>query len=178
GEYYVTLDITDQLGRKDRSTGGFEVVDGSPREVDLARHRPRWIQRSVLYGVAPFALGENGYDDVRKRLPEIAALGVTAIWLSPITAAPAEDFGYAVTDHFQSRAEFGTTLQLRALITAAHARGLRVLMDFVPNHLAAVHPYYLDTERQRRRSPYFDWFERDQQGQATHYFDWPHLKNL
>lgn len=177
GEYYVTLRVTDELGRTDESTAVFEVIDGSPREVDAAHH-PHWIERSVLYGVAPFAFGENGYDDIRKRLPEIAALGVTAIWLSPITGAPSEDFGYAVTDHFQSRTEFGTTLQLRALIEAAHARGLRVLMDFVPNHLAAVHPYYLDTERHRQRSPYYNWFERDDQGAATHYFDWPHLKNL
>lgn len=178
GEYYVTLQVTDGLGRTDQSTAVFEVVNGSPREVDVTRHYPQWIQRGVLYGVAPFAFGENGYDDIRKRLPQIAALGVTAIWLSPITGAPTEDFGYAVTDHFQSRTEFGTTLQLRALIEAAHAHGLRVLMDFVPNHLAAAHPYYVDTERHHRRSPYFDWFERDPQGQATHYFDWPHLKNL
>lgn len=178
GEYYVTLRITDELGRTDQSTAVFAVEAGSPREVDATRHRPQWIQRSVLYGVAPFAFGEDGYDDVRKRLPEIAALGVTAIWLSPITAAPAEDFGYAVTDHFQSRAEFGTTLQLRALIEAAHAHGLRVLMDFVPNHLAAAHPYYVHAQRHGRRSPYFNWFERDRHGEPTHYFDWPHLKNL
>jgi cyclomaltodextrinase len=177
GEYYVTLQVTDALGRTDRSTAVFEVVDSSPREVDPSRHHPEWIQRSVLYGVAPFAFGD-GYDAIRTRLPQIAALGVTAIWLSPVTGAPGEDFGYAVTDHFKSRAEFGTTLQLRALIEAAHAHGLRVLIDFIPNHLAAAHPYYLDAERHRQRSPYFDWFERDKEGNATHYFDWLHLKNL
>lgn len=178
GEYYVTLRVTDALGRSDESTGVFEVAAGSPKEVDLERHRPKWVREGVLYGVAPFAFGHDGFDDVRKRLPEIAALGVTAIWLSPVTAAPADDFGYAVTDHFQSRAEFGTKLQLKALIEAAHAHGLRVLMDFVPNHLAAAHPYYIDTERQRRRSPYFNWFERDATGEAATYFDWAHLKNL
>ncbi|HEY0682469.1 MAG TPA: alpha-amylase family glycosyl hydrolase [Steroidobacter sp.] len=178
GEYYVTLRVTDALGRDDESTTVFEVVDGVPREVDLERHHPKWIEGSVLYGVAPFAFGTNGYDDIRKRLPEIAALGVTAIWLSPITGAPSEDFGYAVTDHFQSRDEFGTTLQLKALIEAAHTRGLRVLMDFIPNHLAAAHRYYVDAERNGSRSPYFSWFERDAQGEPTHYFDWPHLKNL
>jgi alpha-glucosidase len=58
-----------------------------------------------------------------------------------------------VTDHFQSRTEFGTTLQLKALIEAAHAHGLRVLIDFVPNHLATAHPYYIDADRHRQRSP-------------------------
>ncbi|HWK50626.1 MAG TPA: alpha-amylase family glycosyl hydrolase, partial [Steroidobacter sp.] len=178
GEYYVTLRVSDALGRSDESTTVFEVADGRPKEVDADRHRPAWISQSVLYGVAPFAFGHNGYDDVRKRLPEIAALGVTAIWLSPVTSAPPEDFGYAVTDHFQSRAEFGTKLQLKALVEAAHAHGLRVLIDFIPNHLATAHPYYIDAARQRQRSPYFNWFERDASGQAMNYFDWSHLKNL
>ncbi|WP_116809390.1 alpha-amylase family glycosyl hydrolase [Steroidobacter cummioxidans] len=178
GEYYVTLRVSDALGRSDEGTTVFEVVDGSPKEVDPDRHRPAWISQSVLYGVAPFAFGHNGYDDVRKRLPEIAALGVTAIWLSPVTGAPPEDFGYAVTDHFQSRAEFGTKLQLKALIEAAHAHGLRVLIDFIPNHLATAHPYYIDAARQLQRSPYFNWFERDASGQTMNYFDWSHLKNL
>nr|WP_298727892.1 alpha-amylase family glycosyl hydrolase [uncultured Steroidobacter sp.] len=178
GEYYVTLRVSDALGRSDETTTVFEVVDGASKEVDPDRHRPAWISQSVLYGVAPFAFGHDGYDDVRKRLPEIAALGVTAIWLSPVTSAPPADFGYAVTDHFQSRAEFGTKLQLKALIEAAHAHGLRVLIDFIPNHLATAHPYYIDAARQRQRSPYFDWFERDAAGQAMNYFDWSHLKNL
>jgi cyclomaltodextrinase len=177
GEYFVTLRITDALGRSDESTAVFAVVAGSAKEVDLDTHRPAWVAHSVLYGVAPFAFG-HGYDDVRKRLPEIAALGVDAIWLSPVTGAPKDDFGYAVTDHFQSRTEFGTTLQLKALIEAAHAHGLRVLIDFVPNHLATAHPYYIDADRQRQRSPYFNWFERDDQGRTTSYFDWSHLKNL
>jgi len=178
GDYYVTLRVTDGLGRSDESTTVFEVADGIPSEIDPVRHRPAWISQSVLYGVSPFAFGHHGYDDVRKRLPAIAALGVSAIWLSPVTGAPAEDFGYAVTDHFQSRIEFGTKLQLKALIEAAHAQGLRVLIDFIPNHLAATHPYYLDADRHRQRSPYFTWFERDPTGQATNYFDWSHLKNL
>lgn len=178
GEFYVTLRVTDTLGRTDESTGVFKIADGSPKELDLQDHRPAWISRSVLYGVAPFAFGHDGYDDVRKRLPEIAALGVTAIWLSPVTGAPTEDFGYAVTDHFQSRAEFGTTLQLRALIEAAHAHGLRVLIDFIPNHLATAHRYFIDAAARRQRSAYFNWFERDADGEPTNYFDWSHLKNL
>jgi cyclomaltodextrinase len=178
GEYYVALRVTDALGRSDETTTVFDVTNGTPKEVDLDRHQPAWVSKSVLYGVAPFAFGHNGYDDVRKRLPQIAALGVTAIWLSPVTGAPTEDFGYAVTDHFESRAEFGTKLQLKALIEAAHAHGLRVLIDFIPNHLASAHPYYVDADQHRQRSPYFHWFERAAGGQATNYFDWSHLKNL
>lgn len=178
GEYYVTLRVTDALDRSDESTAVFQVVDGKPKEVDLAHHEPAWIRDAVLYGVSPFAFRKHSYEEIRARLRDIARLGATVIWLSPITAAPGDDFGYAVTDHFRSRIEFGPEKQLRALIDAAHAFGLRVIMDFVPNHFSVEHGYYNDAERHHQLSPYFSWFERDQEGEPTHYFDWEHLKNL
>ena len=178
GEYYVTLRVTDQLGRSDESTAVFQVVDGKPREVDLAHYRPAWTRDAVLYGVSPFAFRKHSYEEIRARLREIAQLGATVIWLSPITAAPSDDFGYAVTDHFRSRLEFGPEKQLRALIDSAHAFGLRVIMDFVPNHFSTEHRYYIDVARNQTLSPYFAWFERDAEGEPAHYFDWEHLKNL
>jgi cyclomaltodextrinase len=178
GEYYVTLRVTDALGRSDESTAVFQVVEGKPKEVDLAHHRPAWTRDAVIYGVSPFAFQKHSYEEIRARLREISQLGATVIWLSPITAAPSDDFGYAVTDHFRSRLEFGPEKQLRALIDAAHAFGLRVIMDFVPNHLSVEHRYYIDAARQQALSPYFAWFERDDAGEPTHYFDWEHLKNL
>jgi cyclomaltodextrinase len=178
GEYYVTLRVTDALGRSDESTAVFQVVDGKPKEADLEHHRPAWTRDAVLYGVSPFAFKKHSYEEIRARLREIAQLGATVIWLSPITAAPSDDFGYAVTDHFRSRLEFGPEKQLRALIDAAHAFGLRVIMDFVPNHFSVEHRYYIDATRQQALSPYFAWFERDDEGEPTHYFDWEHLKNL
>jgi cyclomaltodextrinase / maltogenic alpha-amylase / neopullulanase len=178
GEYYVTLRVTDALGRSDESTAVFQVVGGNPKEVDLAHHRPAWTRDAVLYGVSPFVFRKQSYEEIRARLREISQLGATVIWLSPITAAPSDDFGYAVTDHFRSRLDFGPEKQLRALIDTAHAFGLRVIMDFVPNHFSTEHRYYIDAADQQTASPYFSWFERDDEGQPTHYFDWEHLKNL
>lgn len=178
GEYYVTLRVTDTLGRSDASTAVFRVVDGKPKEVDLATHRPTWTRDAVIYGVSPFVFRNHSYDEIRQRLRDIARLGANVLWLSPITAAPGDDFGYAVTDHFRARLDFGPEKQLRALIDAAHAFGLRVIMDFVPNHLSVEHRYYIDTLRQQASSPYFSWFERDAEDEPTHYFDWQHLKNL
>lgn len=178
GEYYVTLRVTDALDRSDESTAVFQVVDGKPQEVDLAEHQPAWVRDAVLYGVSPFAFSDHSYEAIRARLREISRLGATVIWLSPITAAPSDDFGYAVTDHFRSRIEFGPEQQLRALIDAAHAFGLRVIMDFVPNHFSAEHRYFIDAQRHQQRSPYFDWFEHGTDGEPAHYFDWEHLRNL
>lgn len=178
GEYYLTLRVVDAEGRVDESTGVFRVRDGRAEEVDLDTEHPAWVDRAVIYGVVPFFFGEDGYAAVRRRLNEIAALGATAIWLSPVNAAPDDDFGYAVTDHFRLRATFGSDAEFRRLVRAAHARGLKVIMDFVPNHFSDQHPYYRDADERGRASPYYDWFERDASGRLTQYFDWDNLKNL
>lgn len=178
GEYYVTLRITDALARADESMAVFRVEHGRPTEVELAREHPAWVDSAVVYGVVPYFFGSTGFVDVSARLDEIAALGATAIWLPPVTAAPADDFGYAVTDPFRLRPRFGSAADFRALVERAHALGLRVIMDFVPNHVSDQHPYYLHAQRFGQRSPYYDWFDRDAAGEVTSYFDWDNLKNL
>lgn len=178
GEYYVTLRVFDALGRVDQSTGVFRVTAGEAAEVDLQREHPAWVDRAVVYGVVPFFFGPTGFRDVLERLEQIAALGVTAIWLSPVTAAPEGDFGYALADPFRVRAEFGTEAEFHALVQRAQALGLRVIMDFVPNHVSDRHRYYLDVARRGSRSPYYGWFERGAGGEIASYFDWDNLKNL
>lgn len=178
GEYRVTLRVTDARGRTDESAVLFRVRDGRTEAIDPQRHRPSWMDRAVVYGVVPHLFGPRGLADVTERLDEIAALGVTALWLSPLTEAPGLDFGYAVTDHFRVRARFGTEDDLKALVAAAHARGMRVLMDFVPNHLDERHPYHADAAARGPASPYHGFFDRKPDGSVSSYFNWTNLKNL
>jgi glycosidase len=179
GAYQVTLRVTDALGRSDESTAAILVENGKPRAAELAQERPAWVEGAVVYGVAPFFFGPHGgFDDVAARLDAIAALGATVLWLSPITGTEEGDFGYAVTDHFGLRDAFGTEEGLRELIAAAHARGLRVMMDFVPNHTSARHPYHLSAAQRGPASPYYSFYDRDAAGEVTTYFDWENLKNL
>jgi cyclomaltodextrinase len=178
GEYYVTMRATDAWGRADEGTTAFRVRDGRVEITDLARDHPTWIEGAVVYGVVPFFFGPRGLADVTARLDDLAALGIDVLWLSPITRSASGDFGYAVTDYFRVRPDFGTGQDLRDLIAAAHARGMRVIMDFVPNHLSAEHGYYADSATRDRGSPYFNFFARDEDEQTAHYFDWQNLKNL
>jgi hypothetical protein len=178
GEYQITLRVIDALGRDDTSAIAFRVEGGQPRAADPAREHPDWIDRAVVYGVVPRFFGPRGFKDVEARLDEIAALGVTTLWLSPVNASPANDFGYAVTDHFRLNESLGTEAEFRRLIDAAHARGLRVIMDFVPNHASDRHRYHVDAAARGQASPYFRFFDRGADGGPTHYFDWTHLKNL
>jgi cyclomaltodextrinase / maltogenic alpha-amylase / neopullulanase len=149
-----------------------------PEPVEAA-DRPAWVDEAVVYGVVPAVFGETGgFRDVTARLDELAELGVTALWLSPINESPDGDFGYAVVDYFGLRPEYGSEADFRQLVEEAHARGIRVLMDFVPNHTSIAHPYHRDAATHGRASRYWDFYDRDADGQPTHYFDWAHLPNL
>jgi cyclomaltodextrinase / maltogenic alpha-amylase / neopullulanase len=178
GDYRVTLRVTDVLGRRDESTTLFRVSGGVAAVVDVENTPADWVDNAVVYGAAPPLFTPVGFTGVARRLDAIAALGANILWLTPVTAAPSGDFGYAVTSHFQVRDTFGSEAQLRSLIDGAHAHGLKVLLDFVTNHLSAEHPYYKDTERRGATSPYYNWFQRDAAGQVAHYFDWARLENL
>ncbi len=178
GEYRITLKVTDDAGRSDESTVLLRSQGGTLRKVDPDHDHSAWIDHAVIYGIVPWLFGPRGLADVTAYLEQLSELGITALWLSPVTESPAGDFGYAVTDYFRLRRRLGTEDDLRDLVRAAHARGMRVILDFVPNHLSDRNAYYSDTIAHERSSPYFDFFARDRNGRAEHYFDWIHLENL
>ena len=140
---------------------------------------PEWYRSAVVYGVIPPRFGPEPLKAVTARLDALRDLGVDALWLAPIN--PTDDPGdvsYAITDYFAVRADFGTPEDLRTLVREAHARGIRVLLDFVPNHTSIGHPHHRDAEARGRASRYWRWYDRDARGNVTHYFDWKHLPNL
>jgi glycosidase len=178
GEYYVTLRITDHDGRTDESTTYFVVEQGDPGVPDLRTEAPAWVENAVVYGVVPPLFGDDGFRSVEAKIPYLEHLGVTALWLSPINVSPAGDFGYAVKDYFNLNPDYGTKEEFRQLVDTAHEHGIRVLMDFVPNHISDEHPYSVDAAKYGEASHYYDFFDRDDAGEITHYFDWSNLNNL
>ena len=177
GEYYVTLTVTDAEGRTDSSTTYFVVEQGRPRTVDLMHEHPTWIDRSIVYAPVHRLWG-GGAASVEERLPYLRHLGVDALWLWPpvTTRAPGEE--YAIADYFSIDEEWGTPEEMRSLVDRAHELGLRVLLDFVPNHSSIEHRYYQTAEQEGPRSHYWDFYDRKPNGEFTHYFDWTHLPNL
>ncbi len=145
----------------------------------MAIDTPAWVEEAVVYGVIPRNFGPEGLRSVTGKLSYLRDLGVNALWLAPINASPDSDYGYAVTDYFELRGGTGySKADLTTLVAEAHARGIRVLMDFVPNHTSDQHPYFLDAESQGPSSPYYDYYDRDESGDYTYYFNWTHLPNL
>ncbi len=178
GEYYIRLRVVDANGREDIAASYFVVVDGRPLAPGYDKEHPAWIEKAVVYGVILRKFGDQGFAGIAEKLDYLKDLGVDALWLSPINRSPRGDFGYAVVDYFDVNPDFGTKDDFKKLVAEAHARGIRVLMDFVPNHTSAQHPYFQDAEARGTASPYYDVYDRDASGAATHYFNWTHLPNL
>ncbi len=145
----------------------------------VGRHRtPAWAQEAVLYQifVDRFARGPQGapvhdgwlapkqlnrflggdLQGITARLDYLAELGVTALWLSPIFATSSYH-GYDTVDFYDVDPRFGTKADLRRLVQEAHARGLRVLLDFVANHVSRDFPPFQEALRDPA-SPYRAWF--------------------
>ena len=135
---------------------------------------------AVIYGVIPGLLGHNGYRDLQESMVRLKAEGVDAIWVSPINQTDEQGslLSYSVTDYFHLRTDFGSEDDFRNVVREAHRLGIKILMDFVANHTSENHPYFLDAEKKGKRSLYYDYYDRDDLGAVTHYFDWTNLKNL
>jgi cyclomaltodextrinase / maltogenic alpha-amylase / neopullulanase len=132
----------------------------------------------VVYGIIVRSLSDDGLRGVQARLPYLRSLGVTTIWLSPIFEHAMHDFGYAVTDFMKIDPEHGTDTDLRILVAAAHRLGLRILVDFAPNHTSDHHPLYRDVQARGSESPYAGYYATGRDGGHTHYFSWDNLINL
>ena len=122
-----------------------------------------WWKSAVVYQVYPRSFGDSNGDGVgdlegiRRRLDHLAWLGVDAIWLSPFYRSPMKDFGYDVSDYCDVDPLFGGLLDFDRLLADAHARGLRVLVDWVPNHTSDRHPWFVEA-RSSRASPRRGWY--------------------
>lgn len=122
-----------------------------------------WWQKGVLYQIYPRSFQDTDGDGcgdlagIRKRIPYLVDLGVDAVWLSPIFPSPMADFGYDVADYTAIDTVFGSLEEFDRLLEACHASGLRLLLDFVPNHSSDRHPWFIDS-RSGRESPRRDWY--------------------
>ena len=122
-----------------------------------------WWQTAVVEQLYPRSFADSNGDGVgdlegiRRHLDHLSWLGVDAIWLSPFFRSPMADFGYDVSDYCDVDPLFGTLADFDALLADAHARGLKVLIDWVPNHTSDRHPWFVES-RSSRDNPKRDWY--------------------
>ena len=109
-----------------------------------------WWRTAVIYQVYPRSFADSTGDGVgdlagvRQRLDALAELGVDAVWLSPFMTSPQRDAGYDVADYCDVDPLFGTLADFDDLLAGAHDRGLRVIVDLVPNHTSSEHPWFTE----------------------------------
>jgi alpha-glucosidase len=122
-----------------------------------------WWKHGVIYQVYPRSFQDSNDDGIGdldgliSRLDYLAELGVGAIWLSPLFVSPMIDFGYDVSDHTDIDPIFGSLADFGRLVTELHARGLKLILDYIPNHTSDEHPWFAES-RASRRSPRRDWY--------------------
>jgi cyclomaltodextrinase / maltogenic alpha-amylase / neopullulanase len=146
---------------------GYYVDDDPP---------PDWARDAIIYQIfvdrfydtdpkfprilpKPSLQGNGRLRGITAQLDYVAALGVNCLWLTPIFPSPSYH-GYDASDIFEINPRLGTKADFKELIDQAHARQLRVLMDFVPNHWSDQHPSFV-TAHSERTSPYAAWYTFD-----------------
>src|SRR5215468_10149385 len=106
-----------------------------------------WWQSGVVYQIYPRSFQDSNGDGIgdlhgiASRIGYLRDLGVDAIWISPIFPSPMADCGYDVSDYCDIDPCFGTLADFDALLADVHARGLKLILDFVPNHTSDRHPW-------------------------------------
>jgi alpha-glucosidase len=140
------------VGRQPEPDAGFDRSEGSV-----------WWRTAVVYQVYPRSFADasgDGVGDLRGligKLDHLAWLGVDALWISPIFRSPMADFGYDVSDFCDVDPLFGTVADVDELIAAAHLRGIRILLDWVPNHTSDQHAWFQESRRDRT-NPKAGWY--------------------
>ena len=110
----------------------------------------RWWHGGVFYQIYPRSYADSngdGVGDLRGiigKLDHLQRLGVSGVWLSPVTCSPNTDWGYDVSDYRDIDPDYGTLAELDELVQEAGRRGIRILMDLVPNHTSDQHAWFVD----------------------------------
>lgn len=138
--------------------------------------KPAWWKEAVFYQIYPRSFKDSNGDGIGdiegiiEKLDYIKALGVDAIWLSPIYDSPNDDNGYDIRDYKKIMAEFGTMDDFDRLLEAVHAKGMRLIMDLVINHTSDEHEWFQKAIKEPY-SKYGDYyFFRDEPNNWTSFF--------
>jgi alpha-glucosidase len=134
-----------------------------------------WWKSAVVYQIYPRSFCDSSGDGVgdlegiRRRLDHLVWLGVDAIWISPFFRSPMKDFGYDVSDYCDVDPLFGDLAVFDRLLAEAHARGIRVLIDWVPNHSSDQHPWFVESRASRdsTKRGWYVWRDGKRSGSSS-----------
>lgn len=139
--------------------------------------RTPWSEKTVVYHIYVRSFKDSNGDGIGdlggviEKLNYLndstdGSLGVDAIWLSPVYPSPNADFGYDISDYKNINPEYGDLEIFKKLLEEAHNRGIKVLMDFVPNHTSDEHKWFLESKSSKDNSKrdYYIWKDPKEDG--------------
>jgi alpha-glucosidase len=139
------------------------IPDTTPAAPLVTIKNARWWQRGVLYEIYPRSFldtdgdGVGDLEGVRRSLDYLEWLGVDAIWIAPFYPSPLKDFGYDISDYTAVDPRFGSLETFDRVLAEAHGRGMRVIIDLVPNHSSDQHPWFIESASSRH-NPKRNWY--------------------
>lgn len=190
GEYYYNLHVSTPDGQEVTARTLVTLDSTGITPFDIYHDHVKWIDKAVIYQVTPYNFVLNGkLQDVVAKLAELAELGVNTIYLQPIFQTHNGGQGYDVINYFKMRSDYGPESHLRLLMINARYFGLKVIIDFVPNHSSFYHPYAQESIQYGTDSHYYNFYQRDldNASYSMHYhldphgfiyYFWPELPNL
>jgi alpha-glucosidase len=131
------------------------------QSLDAEGHQ--WWQHAVFYEIYPRSFADSNNDGIgdlngiTSKMNYLRDLGVDAIWITPCYPSPQVDFGYDVSDYRNIDPMYGTLADFDRMVNEGKKHGVRIIMDFVPNHTSDQHPWFLDSESSRN-APHRDWY--------------------
>jgi len=129
----------------------------------MAGMKHLWWQTGIIYQIYPRSFQDSNGDGVGdlqgiiQRLDYLEWLGINIIWISPIYPSPMADFGYDISDYTGVHPLFGTMEDFDQLLQQIHQRGMKLVLDLVPNHTSDQHPWFLES-RSSKDNPKRDWY--------------------
>ncbi|MGD0365972.1 MAG: alpha-glucosidase [Acidobacteriaceae bacterium] len=128
-----------------------------------AHQNQNWWKNAVIYEIYPRSFQDSNGDGIgdlngiTSRLDYLKALGIDAIWLTPIYPSPQVDFGYDISDYDNIDPQYGNLADFDRLVSEARRRNIGIIMDLVLNHTSDQHPWFLES-RSSRTNPRRDWY--------------------
>lgn len=122
-----------------------------------------WWKHAVIYQVYTRSFfdsnndGDGDLNGITKKIPYFGDLGVNALWLNPIYESPMADGGYDVQNYQAIDKKFGTMEDFENFLKAAHGKGIKIIMDFVPNHTSEKHPWFVESKNNKTNLKR-DWY--------------------
>jgi len=143
------------------AVSGSLLAAGQSKPVGAEGHQ--WWQNAVFYEIYPRSFADNDDDrigdlnGISSKMNYLHDLGVDAIWITPCYPSPQVDFGCDVSDYRNIDPMYGTPADFDRMVAEGKKNGVRVIMDFVPNHTSDQHPWFLDS-KSSRTSAHRDWY--------------------